>query len=299
MSVPNPRYGMFPQVVNTCTSTVRSIFLNVKFDKSMKIYISADIEGVAGITHWDEAMKHNAEYHEFRDYMTREVVAACKGALNANATEILIKDAHSTGRNIIAAQLPECARLIRGWSGHPYSMLQELDQTYNAAIMIGYHSKAGTDTNPLAHCFRLNIAYIKINGEPVSEFVFHSYVAAAENVPVVFVSGDKGICADVNKFNEHISTLAVSEGVGASTISISPELSCRQITEGVEQALVKDFSACRVNLPEHFEIEIKFKDPVSAYKAAFYPGMKTGEAQAVLFETDDYFEVMRMLLFVL
>jgi D-amino peptidase len=269
------------------------------FDQAMKIYISADIEGVAGITHWDEATKNKTEYQEFRQYMTEEVVAACEGALNANATEILVKDAHGTGRNIIASQLPESARLIRGWSGHPFSMVQELDQTCKAVIMIGYHSKAGTDTNPLAHCFRLCIDHIKINGELASEFLFHTYVAALVDVPVIFVSGDKGICTDVKNLNEHIGTLAVSEGVGASTISMSPGLACRQIREGVEQTLKNDFSACRVDLPESFEIEIKFKDPVSAYKAAFYPGMKTGDAQVVIFEARDYFEVMRMLLFVI
>ena len=265
----------------------------------MKIYISADIEGIAGITHWDEAMKNIAEYPEFRERMTREVVAVCEGALNANATEIMIKDAHASGRNIIASQLPECARLIRGWSGHPFKMVQELDQSFNATIMIGYHSKAGTDTNPLAHCFTLNIDYIKINGELASEFLFHTYVSASVNVPVVFVSGDKGICEEVKKFNQHIGTLAVSEGVGASTISISPELACKQIRAGIEQALKQDISCCRIDLPDNFEIEVKFKDPVSAYKASFYPGMKTGEPQSVIFETGDYFEVMRMILFVI
>jgi D-amino peptidase len=265
----------------------------------MKLYISADIEGIAGITHWDEAGKNKPEYHEFREYMTREVVAACEGALNANVTDILIKDAHGSGRNIIASQLPECARLIRGWSGHPFNMLQQIDQTFDATIMTGYHSRAGAETNPLAHCFRLYIDYIKINGEFASEFLFSAYVSALVNVPVVFVSGDKGICEDVKMFNENISTLAVSEGIGASTISITPGLACKKISAGVEKALKQDFSPCRIDLPENFEIEVKFKDPVSAYKASFYPGMKTGESQAVLFETQDYFEVMRMLLFVI
>ncbi|RLA10357.1 MAG: amino acid amidase [Gammaproteobacteria bacterium] len=265
----------------------------------MKLYISADIEGIAGITHWDEAGKNMPEYQEFREYMTREVVAACEGALNANVADILIKDAHGSGRNIIASQLPECARLIRGWSGHPFNMLQQIDQTFDATILTGYHSKAGSETNPLAHCFRGYIDYIKLNGELASEFLFNAYVSALVNVPVVFVSGDKGICEDVKMFNENISTLAVSEGIGASTISITPDLACKKIRAGVEKALKQDFSSCRIDLPENFEIEIKFKDPVSAYKASFYPGMKTGDSQAVIFETRDYFEVMRMLLFVI
>ena len=80
----------------------------------MKVYISVDIEGAAGITHWDEARKTHADYPEFREEMTREAVAACEGAMAAGAREILIKDAHGSGRNILAARLPECARIVRG-----------------------------------------------------------------------------------------------------------------------------------------------------------------------------------------
>ena len=86
----------------------------------MKVYISADIEGVAGITHWDETAKSKSEYQEFREQMTQEVIAACQGAFHAGATEVLINDAHHTGRNILISQLPEKARLIRGWSFHPF-----------------------------------------------------------------------------------------------------------------------------------------------------------------------------------
>src|SRR3546814_17699783 len=85
----------------------------------MKIYISADIEGVDGITNWNEAEKNHPDYPEFRERMTEEVVAACEGAIAAGATEILIKDAHGSGRTILAERLPDCARLVRAWSGQP------------------------------------------------------------------------------------------------------------------------------------------------------------------------------------
>src|SRR5258705_2267272 len=110
----------------------------------LKVYISADIEGVAGITDWEEARKAQPAYPEFREEMTSEVVADCEGAIAAGATDILIKDAHATGRNIIAARLPDCARLIRGWSGHPLCMVQELDDSFAAVLLLGYHSKAGS-----------------------------------------------------------------------------------------------------------------------------------------------------------
>ena len=112
----------------------------------MKIYMSADIEGITGVTHWDETELSKAESVVPREQMTAEVVAACEGAIQAGATEIWLQDAHGTGRNIIAARLPQEVRLIRGWSGHPFEMLQELDDTFQGVILIGYHSRAGADT---------------------------------------------------------------------------------------------------------------------------------------------------------
>lgn len=77
----------------------------------MKIYISVDIEGVCGTTTWDEVTRGKAEYPEFQQQMTGEVLAACEGALAAGASEIVIKDAHDTACNIIAESLPELLRV--------------------------------------------------------------------------------------------------------------------------------------------------------------------------------------------
>ena len=126
----------------------------------MRVYISADIEGVAGIAHWDEATKTHADYQQFREQMTQEVAAACEGALNAGATEVLVKDAHWTGRNIIPSMLPDRARVIRSWGPDPFCMLQELDQSFRAVLMIGYHSGAGANANPLAHTIARKLAYV-------------------------------------------------------------------------------------------------------------------------------------------
>ena len=115
----------------------------------MKIYISADIEGTTGITHWDEADRTKSDYKAFRSQMTAEVKAACEGANEAGAKKIFIKDAHASARNLIVSELPENIRVIREWSGHPFSMMQSIDDSFNAAIFTGYHSGAGSDANTL------------------------------------------------------------------------------------------------------------------------------------------------------
>lgn len=265
----------------------------------MKIYISADIEGITGITHWDETEKQKPdEYKRFQEQMTREVAAACEGALSAGATEILVKDAHDTGRNLLPERLPESVKLVRGWSGHPLSMVQELDESFDAALFIGYHSRAGSDTNPLAHSMSLKLDYIAINGVFASEFLLHTYAAALKDVPVVFVSGDEGLCWDVSALNERIQTLAVNSGIGDSTVSIHPHMAVQKIREGVECALRGNLKLCNVTLPEYFTMELRYKNHQHAYRAAQYPGATRAGTHAVAFETNHYFEILRMLLFV-
>lgn len=264
----------------------------------MKIYISADIEGVAGIVHWDETEKTKEDYKYFAEQMTREVEAACKGATNAGADEIWIKDAHETGRNLDPSKLTENIKLIRGWSGHPFSMVQELDESFDALMYIGYHSGGGTNFNPLAHTMNNStIDYIKLNGENCSEFLLHSYIAAYLGVPVAFLSGDKGLCSEVHKLNENIVTVAVNEGIGNSTVSIHPDVAISRIKEGVEKALRKDLDKCKIKLPSSFEIEIKYSTHAMAYRHSFYPNVKQIGPKTIILNSEDYFEILRGVLF--
>jgi D-amino peptidase len=263
----------------------------------MKIYISADIEGVTGVTNWDETELGKSDSQIPREQMTAEVVAACKGALEAGATEILVKDAHDLARNIIASELPPEAKLIRGWSGHPFMMMQDLDDSFKAAIMIGYHSRVGAGTNPLSHTMTGNYTAITINGQPVSEFFINTCTAASVKVPVVFLSGDKGLCDEVVAINKYIGTVAVKEGIGDSTVSIQPRLATERIQAGVAAVLKGNVSRCLLNLPEHFVIEIRFRRHPSAYHAGFYPGAGLVDDYTVRFESDDYFEILRFMSF--
>ena len=263
----------------------------------MKIYITADIEGVTGATIWDETDEKNAYYTELREQMTAEVAAACEGALNAGATEIWVKDAHDSARNIIPAKLPQEVRLIRGWSSHPFAMVQELDETFQAAMMIGYHSRAAGGTSPLAHTMTGNFAHILLNDRYASEFLIHTYAAAYVHVPVVLVSGDKGLCDEVTQFNPLITTVAVKEGIGGSTVNIHPSLATARIRDGVAKALSSDLSRLQNPLPPHFAIEVCYHDHTKAYPLGFYPGAKQVDPYTVRFEADSYFDILRFLLF--
>ena len=265
----------------------------------MKVYISVDIEGVAGITHWNEADRTHPDYPEFREQMTREAVAAIEGAEAAGATEIWVKDAHDSGRNLITSQLPAGINLIRSWAGHPLCMVQELDGTFDAVLMIGYHSAAGSEANALAHTLSLMPALIKINGTVASEFRIHALASAMLGVPTVFVSGDEGLMNEVEAANPLIGRCAVKRGVGQSTVSMTPVAAVAAIRAGAEEALRSGpLKKKMLSFPKHFTLEIRYSDPVAACRFAWYPGAKHMGDRTIRFETDIYLDILRMLNFV-
>ena len=265
----------------------------------MKVFISADMEGITSTIKWDECNPDKEFYRYHAGQMTKEVVAACEGAIAAGANEIVIKDAHGPATNIDITQLPECAKLIRGWSGHPYSMVQGIDNTFDAAMFIGYHSSAGREGNPMSHTITSRPLYIKINEEYGSEFILYSYVAAYEGVPTVLLTGDKMLCEDSKKIHPGLYTVSVKEGIGSSCTCLSTEKSLRLIKENAEKSLKQDLNKTKIELPESFKVEICFKEHNYANKMSYYPGMKKLDSNTLLFNTDDYFEVLRMAHFVL
>lgn len=265
----------------------------------MKIFISADMEGTAGIADWDEVNRGHPDYAEFRALATAEVVAACEGAHAAGADEVVIKDAHDSGRNLILDRLPAYARIIRGWSGHPDAMMFGLSAEFAAALYIGYHSKAGTESNPLAHTTTTRISRLLINGAVVSELTLNAYCAARYGVPSVFVAGDAGLCADAREMVPGIVTVETLEGMGRATHSIAPARAQALIREGVATALSSDASALVPQSPEHYALAVEFCTPADAYRSFWYPGARASGPRTVSFESTDFFEIQRALRFLL
>jgi D-amino peptidase len=136
-----------------------------------------------------------------------------------------------------------------------------------------------------------------LNEKLASECLIHSYTAATVGVPVVFLSGDEGICKEAYRLNNNIQTVAVKKGVGNSVTSMHPQLAVKKIKEGAESALRKDINKCKIELPKHFKIELSFKNHAKAFTMSFYPGIKQISSTNILFETDNYFEVLRMFMF--
>ena len=264
----------------------------------MKVYISSDIEGVAGITLPEEANPNHASVRYFQEQMSLEVAAACEGAVKAGAKEIVVKDAHWLGNNIDPRRLPECTRIVRGWTGHPYKMMDGLDDSFDAVGFVGYHARAGSGGNPLAHTLAGGIVNaLRINGEPMSEFRLNTYTAEMLGIPVVFLSGDEALCQEVSAYNSQITTVPTMRGIGTGTISIHPHVAIKQIKSGFHEACKGNLQSRRVANPERFHIEIEYVKARVAYKNGFFPGAEMVNDNTVSLSSSNYWDILTFIRF--
>ena len=263
----------------------------------MKIMISVDIKGIAGIAHWDEALMDREAYAEFRALMTAEAIAAIEGARSSGATEIIVRDAHQTARNLDIALLPPDVQIIRGWSGHPYKMVQGLDDSYDAVAMVGWHAPAADGGNPLSHTITGRWARTVLNGIPLSEYGLFVRIAASRGVPVVFLSGDAAICEEARRTNPAIETVATKAGEGASVASITPARARAAIEDGVSAALCGDLSTHTLPSDDAYRLEVTFQNHDEAFAKSFYPGARLSDPCTVTIEADTVFEAARALAF--
>jgi len=231
--------------------------------------------------------------------MTKEVVAACEGAIAAGATEIWIKDGHGAGNNINPTKLPKEAILVRGWSHCPDFMVEGINETFDAAMFIGYHAAAVRNGNAMSHTMSGKHTGIMINGKRASEFMIYSWAAARYGVPTVFLSGDKMLCEDSADLHPSLVSVAVKDGIGGATFCRSIESTLPEIRRKSELALKQDLNAAKITLPESFEVEIFFKEHIHAEKVSHFPGVKRIGDNTIIFSRDDYYEVLRTLLWII
>lgn len=271
-----------------------------------KLYLSVDIEGVTGIVDWVETEIGEAQGAYFRKQMTKEAAAACEAAVAAGVKELLVKDAHGSGRSIDPSALPRKARIMRAWTRDPYSMMAGLEPGYGGAFYLGYHSSAGSDGNPLAHTMNGSALELRVNGRLASELLLNSYTAASMGVPSLLVSGDAALCADAEDLIPGIRTVAVSEGRGNASVSIHPELAVERIGEAAAKAIADADAAAAAGrlgpmpaLPADFELEVLYKQHYLAYRASFYPGAERRGPNLVRFRGLTWLEVLCFIHFAL
>ncbi|MCL1804073.1 MAG: M55 family metallopeptidase [Eubacteriaceae bacterium] len=267
----------------------------------MKVYISSDIEGTCGICHWDETDydRGGRWYDYFREQMSKEAASAARGAFSAGASEVTVKDAHDSARNLIPSYFPKEARFIRGWPGNPECMIDGIGMGYDAAAFTGYHSNAGSAANPLAHTMTTKAYRVWLNNELASEFMIHAYAAMLHKAKPIFVSGDESLCIQAEKLVPGIVSTPVVSGMGGGSFSLHPEQAAENIETGMKTAVERFQSIPQPKLPDSFEAAIEYAKHEDANRMSHFPGASRSGTHSVSFSHSDYYEILRFFLFVL
>jgi D-amino peptidase len=260
--------------------------------KKLKVFISVDMEGISGLINWDETSQGGPDYPLFRKLMTEEANAAISGALDAGATEIVVRDAHDSARNILPDLLRPEARLIREWNG-PLSMMEGIDKTFDAVVFIGYHARAGTPDAVLKHTMSLSLFDVILNGVRMPEGGWNAAIAGYFDVPVVFLSGDSAICRQIKEIIGPIETVAVKDGIGKAASMIHPAKSREMIEKGVAAAL-RNLKAYKPYKPASpYKLEIVFTDENQALRASWIPGAVRTSERSVAFTSADFMDIIK------
>jgi D-amino peptidase len=262
--------------------------------EGLKVFISVDMEGITGVANWEDVDRDGKDYDLFRETMTREVNAAIEGAVAAGATDIVVRDSHGSARNLLPELLDRRARLLRDWSGGPMSMMDGLDESFDAVLFVGYHAKAGTPDALLEHTMSSsNILDVSINGVSVPEAGINALIAGYYGVPVVFVAGERALCEQATALLGPVETVAVKQGVGNGALCLHPEIARQRIRAGVEGALrrVGDFEPFTMEAP--YTLTITFKNEEKVHQGSYYPGARrTGDWELTV-ESGDLMEIIR------
>src|SRR5262245_27585893 len=259
--------------------------------RKLKVYISVDMEGVAGTVTGDQLGPAGFEYGRFREFMTREAMAAVDAAKGAGATEIVVADSHGNGENLLIEQFPPEVRVIRSWP-RKLGMVAGIDQDVDAAIFLGYHASTNNTAGVRAHTFSsANLTRVALNGVNVTEGSWNAAIAGQFNVPVVMMSGDEAAIAEVRKAIGNIEAAETKRSLGFhSANAVTPQASALLIGQRVKAALARlpDFKPHRVAGP--VTVDVSFKNYLPAEVLAYLPLFERTDAHSIRFRAKDMAE---------
>ncbi len=262
----------------------------------MRVYISVDMEGVAGIVHEDQTnpveQRCAHEYARGRKLMTGEANAAVEGALAAGADYVLANDSHWDMRNLLAEDLHPAAELLSGGPKR-LSMLEGIEAGFDASLFIGYHAKAGTARALLDHTMTDIVRDARLNGRSMGELGLNAALAGAYGVPVALVSGDRATADEARDvLGAGVGVVVVKDAVSRHAArSVAPEVARKRIREGVTEALRRPHRPFVPPSPSTIEVDFQFT--YQADYAELVPGSERRGPVTVAYTHADYRELFR------
>lgn len=263
----------------------------------MKLYCSTDMEGVAGVSGWQQvdARTPHPEYDIYRRYYTLEVAAAIEGARRSGPLEVLVNDSHGPMRNLLFDDLPSDIRVIFG-NRKPHSMVQDADASFGGAFFIGYHGAIGDQNAVLCHTYTPSVIYeLRLNGIVCGEAAINAALLGANGVPLLMITGDRTTVEGVQAQMPWVHGVIVKESIGTlSANSLSPAAAQRAIADGAAQAIAGASAAKVFQIAAPIEMRITLSKTEQADYVAMIPDVERTGPREVRFVHDDMRTVFKV-----
>lgn len=263
----------------------------------MRILISVDIEGMAGVVDWDDSIPGAPDYPQAKRLMTEEANAAVRGALASEPTaEVLVADAHGYLRNLLPEALDRRARLLRGFP-RADMMLAGIADGVDAVMLVGYHAKAGSERGVLAHTMNGAVVLdVRMDGRSLGEIGVNVAYAAAHGAVTVLVTGDDVAAAEARDVSPGIHTVEVKQALGGfAASSLHPAEACDRIEAASARALAARDEIQPLRFDGPVELEVDLIRPVMVEPLLAVPGLERNGGRGLRFHAADYKAAYRML----
>jgi len=271
------------------------LFLAAGFASAqVKVYISADMEGIGGVVSGEQLGTSGFEYQRFREFMTEEVLAAIRGARSAGATEILVSDSHGNGQNLLIDRLPDDVQVIRSWP-RPLGMMEGIDETFACALFIGYHTSTANPAGVRAHTFSsATLTDVRLNAVSVSEAAFNAAVAGHFGVPIAMISGDDAIVAEAKRSIGDLEGAVVKRALSFhSAQTLTPRAAQQLVEETARRGVERRKSFRPHRLEGEVTLDVSFKNYRQAEMLAYLPIVERIDSHSIRFVGKDMVAVSR------
>ena len=281
-------------LINVAQAEVRT---TVPPEKSLKVFVSVDMEGIWGVVHGNQCSASSPEYQLARRWMVEDTNAVVKGLFEGGAAEVVVNDSHGSMRNIIASELDPRAQLISG-SPKPLSMMEGIDSSFQACIFVGYHARAGSAPAILDHTISGAAIYsIKINGIEMPELGINAAVAGYYGVPVVMLAGDTETCRQAKELlGNSLVTVPVKEAVSRlAARNFAREKVLADLQEGAGKAISSLNTLKPYELKSPYQFEINFHTSQQTESGMLIPAVKRTGPRTLSFTVKDYLEGYKLM----
>jgi len=272
---------------------------SVAAQRPVKVYISVDMEGIAGIVTADQLTPTGFEYAKAREFMTGEALAAIQGARDAGANQIVVSDSHGNGENLLIDRFPPDVTIIRSWP-RPLMMMEGIDSTFEAAVFIGYHASTTNPAGVRAHTISsAHLAAVQLNGVSMPESGINAAIAGYFGVPIVAISGDNVAVSEAQSLIGNMEGAVVKQAISFhAAATMTPEAAQALVRRIVKAGVQKRASLRPYVVRAPVQLDVTFKNYTPAEMLAFLPNVQRTTSHGIRFQGRDILQVSKFLEFI-